>query len=211
MLRAWFWFRARAAVFAKQAMRCSLAGVLGLSPATLLASQDGFTINSASTELLNNVYYLHADIDYQFSESSLDALHNGVPMVVILDLELYQKRPWWWDAKVANLEQRYELQYHALSEQYLVTNLNSGKEYTSYTLHSALYGLSDVDKLPVIDRQLLSPDREYYVRVRSRLATNNLPVPLRLKAMVSPSWWLSSDWYQWPLLYEPVVVGGTRP
>ena len=172
----------------------------------------GFVVNSASTELSDNVYYLHADIDYRFSDSVVEALHNGVPMVVVLDLELFRKRPWWWwDNKVASLEQRYQLQYHALSEQYLVTNLNSGKQYTSYTLHSALYGLRDVDKLPVIDRQLLSPDYQYYVRIRSRLSTNNLPVPLRMKALVSPSWWLSSAWYKWGLAYQPVVVGGAKP
>jgi len=183
-----------------------------LLPSPAMADTDpGFVIKSANTELSNNVYYLHADIEYAFSDSVVEALHNGVPMVVVLDLELFQKRPWWWDEKVASLEQRYQLQYHALSEQYLVTNLNSGKEYTSFTLHSALYGLRDVDKLPVIDRQLLDRDHEYYVRIRSRLSTNTLPVPLRMKALVSPSWWLSSDWYQWGLSYQPVVVGGAKP
>jgi len=192
--------------------------VFACAAATMMPSQSlfasspsGFVINSASTELSDNVFYLHADIDYHFSDSVIDALHNGVPMVVVLDLELFQKRPWWWDSKVASLEQRYQLQYHALSEQYLVTNLNSGKEYTSFTLHSALYGLRDVDKLPVIDRQLLNRDSEYYVRIRSRLSTNSLPVPLRMKALVSPSWWLSSDWFQWGLVYQPVVVGGAKP
>jgi len=199
----------------QRVLRCvvlTCAALFLLPPQAVLAgSSSGFVVKSASTELSDNVFYLHADIDYKFSESVIDALHNGVPMVVVLDLELFQRRPWWWDNKVASLEQRYQLQYHALSEQYLVTNLNSGKEYTSFTLHSALYGLRDVDKLPVIDRQLLKRDSEYYVRIRSRLSTNNLPVPLRMKAMVSPSWWLSSDWYQWGLTYQPVVVGGAKP
>jgi len=194
------------------AAACAAVLLLPQSSALAAKSVTGFIIKSATTELADNVFYLHADIDYKFSDSVVEALHNGVPMVVVLDLELFQKRGWWWwDTKVASLEQRYQLQYHALSEQYLVTNLNSGKEYTSFTLHSALYGLRDVDKLPVIDRQLLQRDTQYNVRIRTRLSTNTLPVPLRMKALVSPSWWLSSDWYQWRLSYQPVMVGDGKP
>ena len=118
------------------------------------------SLNDARAELEDNVYYLHAEVDYRFSEDVLEAIHNGVPMVVVLDVELYRDRSYVWDEEVASLEQRYELQYHALSEQYLVSNLNSGEAHTSLTLHSALYGLRDVDRLPVIDRHLLEKGKK---------------------------------------------------
>ena len=177
----------------------AFATMLATSATVNADTETGFVIREARAELENNVYYLHADVDYRFSDAVLEAIHNGVPMVVILDVELYSTRRFMWDELVASLEQRYELQYHALSEQYLVSNLNSGEEYTSLTLHSALYGLRDVNKLPVIDQHLLEKGQTYYVRIRARLALNNLPVPLRLNAFISRAWWLGSDWYRWPL------------
>ena len=178
---------------------CLFSTLVAFSSVASAEKDVGFIIRDARAELENNVYYLHADVDYRFSDDVLEAIHNGVPMVVVLDVELYRDRGYIWDEEVASLEQRYELQYHALSEQYLVSNLNSGEAHTSLTLHSALYGLRDVNKLPVIDRHLLEKDNTYYVRIRARLAINNLPVPLRLNALISRAWWLSSDWYRWPL------------
>lgn len=172
----------------------------------------GFVVSEAHAVLEDNVYYLHADVDYRFSSAVLQAIQNGVPLIVVLDVELYQKRRLVWDTLVASLVQRYELQFHALSEQYLVSNLNSGEEYTSLTLHSALYGMRAVNKLPLIDRQLLRNDANYYVRIRASLALNDLPVPLRLKAFVSRAWWLGSDWFRWPLLVlpQPTLQGSAR-
>ena len=42
------------------------------------------------------------------------------------------------DASVAALEQRYELSYHALSQRYLVRNLNTGEQQDFGSLQAAL-------------------------------------------------------------------------
>ena len=53
------------------------------------------------------------------------------------------------DAGVAALEQRYELSYHALSQRYLVRNLNTGEQQDFGTLQAALDRLGEVRGLPV--------------------------------------------------------------
>jgi hypothetical protein len=159
----------------------------------------GFVVNRAEAELENGIYYLHANADYNFSKDVLEAIMHGVPIVMVLEFELFKERPYLWDEDQASLKQRFQLQYHALSEQYIVSNLNSGDQYTAMTLHSSLYSLRDIKHLPIIDKKLLLPDEKYYARVRVRLSISNLPVPLKMVAYFSRSWWLLSDWYQWQI------------
>ena len=83
---------------------------LGLSPC---AHADGFTIRSVSTHLQDKVYLLDANIDYQFSSSTLEALRNGVPLIVLLDIKVDQERSWWLNKSIAELQQGYLLLYHA--------------------------------------------------------------------------------------------------
>lgn len=163
-------------------------------------SQDsGFSITSARTELINKVYHLSAEVEYRFSEDVLEALQSGVAMVVLVEIELVRPRRYWLDDTIAELEQRFRLDYHALAEQYIVKNLNSGAQYTAPTLNTALFYLKDIKQLPLIDKQLLDEEKTYQVRAKVSLEFDTLPVPLKLSAYTSRSWWLGSDWYSWDL------------
>ena len=103
------------------------------------------------------------------------------------------------DEQIAQLRQRFQLQYHALTEQYIVKNLNSGAQNTAPTLNTALYYLRDIDNIPLIDQQLLNPSQHYQVRLKVSMEFDSLPVPLKLSAYMSRSWWLGSDWFVWDL------------
>jgi HAMP domain-containing protein len=53
---------------------------------------------------------------------------------------------------VAALEQSYELAYHALSDRYLVRNVNSGEQASYATLDAALDSLRVISNLPILDQ-----------------------------------------------------------
>jgi len=158
----------------------------------------GFAINHAELVLSDKVYHLNATLEFDFSNDVLDAINNGVPLILELVIEIMEPRRYWWDDEIASLEQRYQLQYHALSEQYLVRNLNSGAQYTFFSLSAALQKVGSISNLPVIDEQLLeNKDTEkYYARIRTSLSFENLPLPLKLDAWTSRSWWLGSKWVE---------------
>lgn len=172
---------------------------MALSSWVGVAGAQQFSVNHGQTRLVDKVYLLDASLSYKFTQEALDALNNGVPLTLVLDIEVYQPRRYLWDDVVASLEQRYELQYHALSGQYLLHHVNSGAQFSYPTLDSALATLGAVTNIPIIDAPLLDPEKHYMVRVRSRLDIDALPVPLQLTAYVSQSWWLSSGWYSWDL------------
>ncbi|WP_455209976.1 DUF4390 domain-containing protein [Kaarinaea lacus] len=167
--------------------------------APLFANEPGFTITRAEAKLVNQVYHLSVQIEYEFSKKVLEAIQSGVPMVIALEIEVRRPRKYMWDEQIAQLKQRFQLQYHALAEQYIVENLNSGAQNTAPTLSTALFYLRDIDNLPLIDQQLLESGEAYQVRLKVALEFDSLPVPLKLNAYTSKSWWLGSGWFVWDL------------
>jgi hypothetical protein len=190
-----------------------LRALWGAAPAVLLSvvllalvsparadEQPGFVIRTAYSELINGVYYLDADVGLNLSDDAVNALQNGLPLTVELDIQVIKHHSWWLDKNVADLKQRYQLSYHELSRRFIVVNLNSGDQesYSSYS--EAIVALGQVSDLPVIDAKLLDPGAHYNIRLRAGLDIKTFPGPLQLIASLFKGWDLSSDWYQWVLV-----------
>ena len=160
---------------------------------------EGFRILAAETKLKKHVIHLDANMDLKFSDDALEALRSGVPLIVLINIEVQKDRNWWWDKTIAELEQGYLLLYHALSEKYIIHNLNSGAQQNFVSLNTALYYLSNIREFPLIDKNLLEEGDDYYVRMRTYLDIESLPAPMRPIAYISSQWQLESDWFSWPL------------
>lgn len=176
-----------------------VAGLAAGSDAAVDEARPGIVIRGAHTELKDDVYYLDADIDYRFSKPALEALVKGVSLTVVLRIEILRSRKYLWSEKIAGLEQRYQLSFHALSQQYMLRNLNSGSTYTFPSLDAAMDALGTIVDLPIIDGNLLAQDESYSGRLFAELDVDQLPVPLRLQALISKDWQLNSEWYTWRL------------
>lgn len=158
-----------------------------------------FEVRSASTELAGGVHMLDARLQLVLSSEALNALNSGVPLTIELQMQVIRSRRFYLDAVDAELAFRFELEYRPISQRYIVRNLNSGDQDSFATLYSALNNLGRVQRLPVIDESLLVPDRDYRVRLRALLATEQYSAPLRLLFFWRDEWQLKSDWYEWKL------------
>ncbi|GMQ88205.1 MAG: hypothetical protein BMS9Abin08_1435 [Gammaproteobacteria bacterium] len=157
------------------------------------------TISNTRTLLVDGVYRLGAHVDFDFNDTLYEALHNGVPLFIELRVEVLQERPWLWPGLVAELRQRFELQYHALSRYYLVRNFSSGAQYSFRTMNEALEYIGNVYDLPLIDAKLLEAKQNYLVRMRADIDVEALPTPVRLWAYLGSAWSLKGNWKLWPL------------
>lgn len=185
--------RAGAAYFAIWLLLCMASEALAQSKPELV-------ISSVAPQWQDDVYQLDARLRCELNRYANEAIGKGVAVVIALDVEVHRKRPWYWpEQRVASLEQRYQLKYHALTDHYLLTNLNTGVQSGFPTLSTMLESLGTITDLPVLDRQLLQSDLEYTARLRVRLDLDALPAPLRLLAYVTPKWHQASDWYTWNL------------
>ena len=158
-----------------------------------------FEVRSASTQSIAGVHSLDARLQLVLSSEALAALESGVTLTIEIQIQVIRVKRFLVDSVDAELAVRYELEYRPLSQRYIVKNLNSGDQDSFATLYSALNNLGRVQALPVIDDELLLPDREYRVRLRAMLNTQQYPAPLRLLFFWRGQWQLQSEWFEWSL------------
>lgn len=156
-------------------------------------------VRSAYTEFEDGVFFLSARVEYRLSRQALEALNKGVALNAELQINLVQMRRFIWDAGVANLRQRYQLSFHALTQRFVVLNLNSGESESFADLESALANLGTIERLPIIDAALLDRNDNYEIALRSVLDIKELPASVRLLSLVWGDWRVASDWYTWRL------------
>jgi hypothetical protein len=158
-----------------------------------------FEVRSADLELAGGVYHLNARLELPISDAVRRGLSEGVPLILEVDLDVERVRQLLPNSRVAELTQRYDLQYNAVSARYILRNENSGQQQSLPTIDAALEELSEVRSLPVLDKALLSPDRRYEASVRARLDYGRVPFTLRMLMFWVNEWHRESDWYTWTL------------
>lgn len=161
--------------------------------------RDGFWVKDANVVLKGGIYYLDAKVKFNFDRSNIEAIHHGVPITIEVQMKVLRERQYVWGEEVARLSQKYQIRYHALSERYLVFNINSGQQLSFQSWDEAMLVLGDQQGIPLLDKSLLRPGSNYIVRVRAILDIEALPLPLRPLAYLSPLWSMASDWYSCPL------------
>ena len=184
---------------------CRLAGVLLLAlaccfPMQVAASDPGiFQLEDADTWRTGGSDYLSAQFDIKLSSGAEEAIRNGVPLVFELQVQVVKTHTWLWDTVDIEIIQYRQLQYHALSESYLVRDLSTDTQGNYRRLEDALRMAGKIQGLLLTD-QALDPKLNYEIRLRGSLDIESLPTPVRLIAYVSSAWDVESKWYSWPLV-----------
>jgi hypothetical protein len=166
--------------------------------AALADGLDGrFEVRSADLELKDGVFHLNARLDLPITDAVRDGLAQGVPLALELDLSIERVRQMLPNSGVAELTQRYHLQYNAVSAHYILRNDNSGQQESLADLDAALEQLSQVRGVPVLDRSLISADLRYEANVRAKLDYGSVPLSMRILMFWVHEWHRESDWYTW--------------
>ncbi len=167
----------------------------GVAPAAV-AEDARFEVRSAYLEPVDGVMQLNATLELGLSATALEALRDGVPVTLTLESQLRRTRRFLPDATVAELEQRWRLQYHALSDRWLVTHQNTGQQTSWPTQAAALEHLSRPRGVPIIDAPLLRDGATYEASLRATAEVGGVPDSLKV-LMFWVQWQRSTDWYTW--------------
>ena len=171
-------------------------------PLVLFASvtrAGGFVVDEMRTLVQEGVFMLDARIEYRFSDAALEALDNGVPLHLEVQVEILREGAWFWEQPLKDRTLSFVIRFLPLSGLYLVVDQASGSERNFATRAAAIDALGDLSGLALVPEDALDPAERYLVRLRASLDIGSLPLPLRPLAYLSPSWQLSSDWKSWPL------------
>ncbi len=153
---------------------------------------------SMALDTTQDVYALDAKTDITLPEDARKGIEAGLTLRLTYQIELYRVRRYMLDATVATLEQASELSYHALSQRYLVRNLNTGEQQDFGTLQAALEALGDLRNLPVIDSDLVEKGPAYEGRMRAVVDLSTTPDALKWLLFWSDDWSATSEWFTWP-------------
>jgi hypothetical protein len=156
-------------------------------------------VGEAAVAVDDGVYELDARLELGLPEQARRAIDAGLTLHLRYDIEVARVRRYVPDAAVASLEQSYELSYHALSQRYLVRNLNTGEQQDFGTLQTALDSLGEVRGLPLLDSALLETGSSYEFRVRAELTLRTAPDTLSWLLFWTDDWSATSEWYAWTL------------
>jgi Domain of unknown function (DUF4390) len=173
--------------------------LLLLIPASVYPNDTGVRVTSAETALLGDDYVLTADINYQLSKKAIEALNNGVSLFWTYEFKVQEQRNYLWNNTVLEKSFRYRIQYHALLKMYRVRNESNGAVDNFPTLQAALDLLSTLRDYRLIEKAKISDQESYIAGMKITFERDALPLPLRPVAYMNPQWYLSSDWYLWPL------------
>ena len=174
-----------------------LAALLWFQPLFADGLEGRFEIRTASLELRDSVYQMNSRLALPISEAVRRGLAEGLPLSLELDLNIKRVRQLLPNSSVAELTQRYHLQYNAVSARYILRNDNSGQQESLGTIDAALEQLADVKNLPVLDKALIQSDRRYEANLRAKVDFGTVPFTLRLLMFWVSDWHRDSDWYAW--------------
>ena len=154
-------------------------------------------IEFATSTLVDNHYQVDAFIEYKFDDEVLTALTNGIPLRIDTHIKIKRERKWLWDPVVRHETLSFQLQRHALSDHYLVTNLITDHKEQFQYLDEALRTLGSIKDHFLFDESTIVSDANYIGYIKSGLNREALPTPLRLIAYFSAHWRAKSAWYEW--------------
>jgi hypothetical protein len=176
-----------------------LVCVLATTGASAALAATEVAVRSATVALDQDVYELDARIDLKLPDDARKAIEAGLTMRLDYEIELARSRSYWADKGIASLVQTYELSYHALSQRWLVRNLNTGEQQDYGTFGAALERLSTVRGLPAFDADLVQAGRNYVVGVRAVVDLGSSSEALSWILFWTDDWSADSEWYEWPL------------
>lgn len=184
---------------ARYACWLALCFIATIAPPASAEEESQLTIREAAATIDEGVYELDAKLDLMLPEAARRAVESGLTLRLTYEVTVNRVRRYMPDADVAALEQRYEVSYHALSQRYLVKNLNTGEQQDYGLLQSALDRVSELRGLPVLDTALVSDGPVYEGRIRAVLGMNTAPDVFGWLLFWTDDWSAESEWKTWTL------------
>lgn len=159
-----------------------------------------FEVSSAQVGKIGNGHVLNAKIKYSLTSRVKEALDNGVRITIYQEFEIIKSIPvlgsyWQWQDTLWSTKIRYELRYHALSQQYVLQSLDTKHQRSFPSLNDALQTLGQINSLS-LPPEYLSKTNNLILQLRSGLDLYALPTPMRPGALISSKWQLTSPWVE---------------
>ena len=155
------------------------------------------SIEYATSTLVEENYVMDAFVEFDFDDEVITALSHGIPITIDIHIKIKRDRDWLWDPIVRDETVSFRLERHALSDHYLLINLQTEQKEQFQYLDEALRELGTLDAHFLFDASTIEDEANYIGYIKAVLDIESLPPPLRPMAYFSGHWRAKSEWYEW--------------
>jgi hypothetical protein len=161
------------------------------------ADGDPFVVRSAEFSLDQSLLMLDLVVDSDIPDYISIAIEQGFAVPIMFEVEIRAHKRFWFDDRVVSLKQQYLLHHQPMLNSYVVIDVNNSERRYFDNRDDALRFIEVVYNYSLLNIDNLSPDREFYARVRFGIDSDELPLPLKSSSLWDNDWDLRSDWYEW--------------
>ena len=129
-----------------------------------------------------------------FSPKLLEAIHSGVTTKFSFDLSLLRSRKLLYDLEVSSRQLNHQVKYSALKKTYTFHLKEGGKDIERRVTKSQgemMDWMRELNGAPIASGELLSPNSQYYVKIRASLNHVDFVFPFNY---LLAFWGKKSDW-----------------
>jgi len=155
-----------------------------------------FAVNSGQSTLAGGLISTSARLTLKITGDPAQALSKGIGLTIVVQTRLYRASLASWYFKVANWEQRFRVEHHALSNRYTLTQVATGATDNFPTLSETLSAIGRFATTVDLPAGINEND-DLQMRLQVSLDRKSLPGPLKLVALISKDWQLRSSWGRW--------------
>lgn len=168
-----------------------------LSEALADEPQMPFDVRSAYVEPTDHGFLLHATLDLGLTKTAEEAVRNGVPLKVVLDVQMNRKRKFFIDKKLEDRSVELGLRYDALADRYIVMGNDALNNQAYSSLNEALTALGRIDNVHILTGESVQPKDEIEGSVRASVIVASGSSTVMRYLMFWIDWRRSTDWYSW--------------
>ena len=155
------------------------------------ATISDFTVSNSENHLL-----LYLTVSNWFTEDMEAAIHNGIPITFVFNIDLLAKRANWPDRKVNEHEFNHIMEYDSLKKEYLVHRNERGDSKATASLEEAQKLMSEINGFRVLALDELDPQTSYTLRAKAKLARKTLPLYFHYLIPFSSPWNFETKWHE---------------
>jgi hypothetical protein len=157
------------------------------------------SIKDIDVKRTNGVWKVSFNVEDCFTEKMEEAIQSGIRTTFTFYINLYQKRSWWKDRKMASHEFHHTVQYHPIQKVYQVTLEENPSPLVASGLVEAKKLMSRVKEFEIRPSSPSEPGIPAYFRIKAELDPVRLPLHLEYLFFFVSLWDFETDWYIKPL------------
>lgn len=145
----------------------------------------------------NNARYMsvYARLANSFTKDMDTAILAGVPATFTFYLDVYQRRSWWFDKRIASAVVQHTIKYDQVKKVYSVASSRTKQTSSFQDFQAAKEAMADLSGIEVVPVSDLTKSSSYYLKIKAKLKKVQLPLHMEYIFFFVSLWDFETPWH----------------